>query len=142
MNETNKNKAIDILKGIDDKLYSRMEIADNRNIIMILFNLGLLFLLIVKIELMQKGIICLNLVSTLFFIFGLKTRTIKMMGYDIGEKNIINQEKSMFEDDLLDTYLVIDKFNDKVIENKFRCFDFGFWLTIIQIIWLGITFFI
>ena len=142
MNETNKNKAIQILENLDDRLYIRMKIIDNRNMIMILFNLGLLFILIFKTQFIQKEIICLNLISTLFFIFGLKTRTIKVMGYDIGEKNIINQEKSAYKTDLLDTYLVIDKFNDKVIENKHRCFDFGFWLTIIQIIWFGITFFI
>lgn len=142
MNETNKNKAIQILENLDDRLYIRMKIIDNRNIIMILFNLGLLFILMSKTQFTQKEIICLNLISIIFFIFGLKTRKIKVMGYDIGEKNIINQEKSAFETDLLDTYLAMDKFNDKVIENKHRCFDFGFWLTIIQIIWFGITFFI
>ena len=80
MNETNKNKAIQILENLDDRLYIRMKIIDNRNMIMILFNLGLLFIFISKTQFIQKEIICLNLISIIFFIFGLKTRKIKVMG--------------------------------------------------------------
>ena len=65
MNETNKNKAIQILENLDDRLYIRMKIIDNRNMIMILFNLGLLFILISKTQFIQKEIICLNISKTI-----------------------------------------------------------------------------